>query len=58
MRRVLLPVLGTIILGLGTAPHAAEWAALVKVLEKSVVAIERNDAHEAYVLDMPRLTNF
>jgi S1-C subfamily serine protease len=37
-------MLGIIILGLGAAPHAADWAALVKALEKSVVTIERNDA--------------
>jgi S1-C subfamily serine protease len=42
--RVCLPMLGIIILGLGTAPHAADWPALVKALEKSVVTIERNDA--------------
>jgi S1-C subfamily serine protease len=42
--RVCLPMLGIIILGLGAAPHAADWPALVKALEKSVVTIERNDA--------------
>src|SRR5687767_15168092 len=41
--RVCLPILGFIVLGLGAAPHAADWAALVKALSKSVVAIERDD---------------
>jgi S1-C subfamily serine protease len=41
--RVCLPMLGIIILGLGAAPHAADWPALVKALEKSVVTIERDD---------------
>lgn len=43
MRRVFLPIVGIALLGLGTAPHAADWTALVKDLSKSVVAIERND---------------
>jgi S1-C subfamily serine protease len=42
--RVLMSAAGFVLLGLGAAPHAADWAALVKALEKSVVTIERNDA--------------
>lgn len=41
MRRVCLPVVGMILLGLGSM-HATEWAPLVKELAKSVVAIERD----------------
>ncbi len=43
MRRVSLALLGLLVLGLGTAPHAADWTALVRDLAKSVVAIERDD---------------
>jgi S1-C subfamily serine protease len=41
--RVLMSAAGFVLLGLGAAPHAADWAALVKTLSKSVVAIERDD---------------
>lgn len=41
MRRVYLPILGLIVLGLGEV-RATEWAPLVKELAKSVVAIERD----------------
>jgi S1-C subfamily serine protease len=41
--RVLMSAAGFVLLGLGAAPHAADWPALVKALEKSVVTIERDD---------------
>jgi S1-C subfamily serine protease len=44
MARVLLPMLGMMVLTLGTAHARTDWAALVKSLEKSVVAIEINEA--------------
>jgi S1-C subfamily serine protease len=44
MARVFLPIVGMIVLSLGTAHARTDWAALVKSLEKSVVTIERNDA--------------
>jgi len=42
--RVLLPIVGFVLFGLGTAHARTEWYTLVKTLEKSVVTIERNDA--------------
>ncbi len=44
MRRVFLPVLGAILLNLGTVHARTDWGGLVKDLAKSVVTIERNDA--------------
>jgi S1-C subfamily serine protease len=43
MARVLLPMLGMMVFALGTAHARADWAALVKELQKSVVPIEINE---------------
>jgi S1-C subfamily serine protease len=44
MKRVCLPVLGVVVMSMGTAHARTDWTALVKELAKSVVAIERNDS--------------
>jgi serine protease Do len=44
MKRVCLPILGVIVLNLGTAHARTDWSLLVKDLTKSVVTIERDSS--------------